>query len=275
MKFKEHSVIPGFNIALGITLLYLSLIVLIPLSTLFIYSSQLSFSQFFETITQERVLHAYKISFFIALLASITNGFFGLIIAWVLVRYNFPGKKIMDALIDIPFALPTAVAGIALTAIYLPTGIIGKFFDKYDIKIAFTPIGIYIALIFIGLPFVVRTVQPVLQDMGKELEESAATLGANRFQTFRLIIFPHIFPSIITGFAMAFARSLGEYGSVIFIAGNIPQISEIVPLIIVIKLEQYDTAGATAIALVMLCVSFLILLLINYFQKWQNKKLKG
>lgn len=275
MKLKQHSVLPGFNITLGLTLLYLSIIVLIPLSTLFINTSKMSYADFISSISSARVMHAYKLSFTVSFLASLTNVFFGLIIAWVLVRYNFPGKKFIDALIDVPFALPTAVAGIALTAIYLPNGIIGKYFAPYDIKIAFTPIGIYIALIFIGLPFVVRTVQPVLQDMGKELEESAATLGATRFQTFNLIIFPHIFPSLITGFAMAFARALGEYGSVIFIAGNIPQISEIVPLIIVIKLEQYDTAGATAIALVMLCISFAILLLINYFQKWQNTKLRG
>lgn len=274
MKFKQYSVLPGFNITLGLTIFYLSLIVLIPLSTLFIHTAQMSFEDFIRTVSAPRTMYAYKISFFISFLASLTNAIFGLIIAWVLVRYNFFGKKIIDALIDIPFALPTAVAGIALTAIYVPNGWIGQYLEPHGIRVAFTPIGIYLALVFIGLPFIVRTVQPVLQDMGNDLEECAATLGATRLQTFKKIIFPHIFPSLITGFAMAFARSLGEYGSVIFIAGNIPQISEIVPLIIVIKLEQHDVSGATAIALVMLLASFTILLLINIFQKWQSKKFR-
>jgi sulfate/thiosulfate transport system permease protein len=271
-SLKQPSVLPGFGLALGFTLLYLTLIVLIPLSGLFFKTATLTWAQFWGTVTDERVVHAYRISFGTSLIAALVNVLFGLIVAWMLVRYEFPGKKLFDAMVDLPFALPTAVAGIALTALYAPNGWIGQYLEPLGIKVAFTPIGITIALIFIGLPFVVRTVQPVLEDMDRELEEAAASLGASRWQTFLYVILPHILPALMTGFAMAFARALGEYGSVIFIAGNMPSISEIVPLIIVIKLEQYDYAGATAIALVMLFASFLLLLLINLLQKWSQKR---
>lgn len=272
LQFKKPSVIPGFGIALGITITYLSLIVLIPLSGLFIKTFTLTWEQFWSTVTDERVVHSYYISFGCSFLAALVNVFFGLIIAWILVRYQFPGRKLLDAIVDLPFALPTAVAGIALTALYTPDGWIGKYFEMIGIKVAFTPFGIMIALIFIGLPFVVRTVQPVLEDMNRELEEAAASLGASRWQTFRFVIMPHISPALLTGFAMAFARALGEYGSVIFIAGNMPMISEVVPLLIIIKLEQYDYAGATAIALIMLLASFILLLVINLLQKWSQTK---
>ncbi len=269
---KKPSVIPGFGMALGFTLLYLTLIVLIPLSGLFFQTATLSWPQFWEVVTNSRVRHAYLISFGLSLLAALINVFFGLIVAWMLVRYRFPFKKFFDAMVDLPFALPTAVAGIALTALYAPNGWIGRYFEPLGIKIAFTPLGILVALVFIGLPFIVRTVQPVLQDMDRELEEAAASLGASRFQTFRLVILPHILPALMTGFAMAFARALGEYGSVIFIAGNMPGISEIIPLLIVVKLEQYDYAGATAIAVVMLGASFVLLLIINLLQKWSQTR---
>ena len=267
-RFKSPSIIPGFGITLGFTLLYLLLIVIIPLSGLFFTAATVSWAEFWHSITAPRVLHAYKISFGISLLAALINTFFGLILAWVLARYNFFGKRIIDALVDLPFALPTAVAGIALTALYAPQGWIGQYLAPLGIKIAFTPLGILIALVFVGLPFVVRTVEPILQDMERELEEAAASLGANRLQTFIQIILPSILPALLTGFAMSFARGLGEYGSVIFIAGNIPKVSEIVPLLIVMKLEQYDYAGATAIALVMLIASFILLFIINWLQKW-------
>ncbi len=267
-RFKSPSIIPGFGVTLGFTLAYLVIIVIIPLSGLFFTAATVSWDEFWHTITAPRVLHAYKISFGISLLAALINTFFGLILAWVLARYKFFGKRIIDAMVDLPFALPTAVAGIALTALYAPQGWVGQYLDPFGIKIAFTPIGILIALIFVGLPFVVRTVEPILQDMEKELEEAAASLGASRLQTFRQIIFPSILPALLTGFAMSFARGLGEYGSVIFIAGNIPKVSEIVPLLIVIKLEQYDYAGATAIAIVMLVASFILLFIINWLQKW-------
>lgn len=267
-RFKSPSIIPGFGITLGFTLLYLLLIVLIPLSGLFFTAATVSWAEFWHSITAPRVLHSYKISFGISLLAALINTFFGLILAWVLARYNFFGKRIIDALVDLPFALPTAVAGIALTALYAPQGWVGQYLAPLGIKIAFTPLGILIALVFVGLPFVVRTVEPILQDMERELEEAAASLGANRLQTFVQIILPSILPALLTGFAMSFARGLGEYGSVIFIAGNIPKVSEIVPLLIVIKLEQYDYAGATAIALVMLIASFILLFIINWLQKW-------
>ncbi len=267
-RFKSPSIIPGFGITLGFTLFYLLLIVIIPLSGLFFKAATVSWSEFWGSITATRVLHAYKISFGISLVAAIINSFFGLILAWVLARYDFWGKRIIDALVDLPFALPTAVAGIALTALYAPQGWVGQYLVPLGINIAFTPLGILIALIFVGLPFVVRTVEPILQDMEKELEEAAASLGANRMQTFLQIILPSILPALLTGFAMSFARGLGEYGSVIFIAGNIPKVSEIVPLLIVIKLEQYDYAGATAIALVMLVASFILLFIINMLQKW-------
>ncbi len=267
-RFKSPSIIPGFGITLGFTLLYLLLIVLIPLSGLFFTAATVSWAEFWHSITAPRVLHSYKISFGISLAAALINTFFGLILAWVLARYNFFGKRIIDALVDLPFALPTAVAGIALTALYAPQGWVGQYLAPLGIKIAFTPLGILIALVFVGLPFVVRTVEPILQDMERELEEAAASLGANRLQTFVQIILPSILPALLTGFAMSFARGLGEYGSVIFIAGNIPKVSEIVPLLIVIKLEQYDYAGATAIALVMLIASFILLFIINWLQKW-------
>lgn len=271
--FRRHpSVLPGFGLTMGFTLFYLSLIVLIPLSGLFIQTSTMSWGVFWETVTAPRVISAYRVTFFCSFAAAVVNVFFGLIIAWVLVRYRFPGKSILDAMVDLPFALPTAVAGIALTALYAPDGWIGQWFEKLGIQVAFTPLGIFVALVFIGLPFVVRTVQPVLEDMDPELEEAAASLGASRFQTFAHVILPHIGPALMTGFAMAFARALGEYGSVIFIAGNMPMVSEIVPLIIVIKLEQYDYAGATALAVVMLVASFAMLLVINFLQKWARRR---
>jgi sulfate transport system permease protein len=269
---KQPTVIPGFGISLGVTLTYLSLVVIVPLSGLFLKTLTLSWAKFWQTITDERVMHAYYITFGCSFVAALINVIFGLIMAWVLVRYKFPGRKFIDAVVDLPFALPTAVAGIALTALYAPHGWIGKYAEQFGIKIAFTPIGIMIALVFIGLPFVVRTVQPVLEDMDKELEEAAASLGATRWQTFCMVIMPHISPALLTGFAMAFARALGEYGSVIFIAGNMPMVSEIVPLIIITKLEQYDYAGATAIAVVMLVASFILLLVINLLQKWSQTR---
>lgn len=271
-ELKKPTVIPGFGITLGFTLLYLMLIVLIPLSGLFVQTATLSWKEFVAAVTAPRVMHAYYITFGCSLVAALINVVFGMIIVWMLVRYRFPGRQLLDAMVDLPFALPTAVAGIALTALYAPQGWIGQYAEKMGFHIAFTPIGIMIALVFIGLPFVVRTVQPVLEDMDKEIEEAAASLGASRWQTFRFIVLPHISPALLTGFAMAFARALGEYGSVIFIAGNMPMKSEIIPLLIVIKLEQYDQAGATAIALVMLLVSFLLLLVINLIQKWSQKR---
>lgn len=267
-KLKSPSIIPGFGITLGFTLFYLLIIVLIPLSGLFFSAMSVSWSEFWHSISSPRVVHAYKISFGMSLLAAIVNVFFGLILAWVLARYNFWGKRIIDAMVDLPFALPTAVAGLALTALYSPNGWIGQYLTPLGIKVAFTPLGILIALVFVGIPFVVRTVEPILQDLETELEEASASLGANRLTTFRKIIFPSILPALLTGFAMAFARGLGEYGSVIFIAGNIPKATEIVPLLIYMKLEQYDTAGATAIALVMLLASFILLFIINHLQKW-------
>lgn len=272
-RVKKHSVIPGFGITLGFTLFYLSIIVLIPICGLFFRTAEMSLAQFFHTVTDARVLHAYKISFGVSFIAALINAIGGLIVAWVLVRYKFPGKKLVDAFVDLPFAMPTAVSGIALAALYSQNGWIGKtLYDLFGIKIAFTPLGIAVALIFIGLPFVVRTVEPVLEDIDKEIEEASASLGANRWQTFYKVIFPQISPALLTGFAMAFARALGEYGSVIFIAGNMPYISEIVPLVIIIKLEQYDYSGATALALVMLAASFVMLLVINWLQKWSRLK---
>jgi sulfate transport system permease protein len=271
-KFKQHSVLPGFNLALGFTLLYLSLIVLIPLSAAFIRTSALTWPEFWNVVTTPRVVASYRLTFGASFAAAMVNAVFGLLVAWVLVRYRFPGKKLVDALVDLPFALPTAVAGIALTALYAGNGWIGQFFEPLGIKIAFTPLGIFVALTFIGLPFVVRTVQPVLEDIESELEEAAATLGANRMQTFSRIIFPTLFPALITGFALAFARAIGEYGSVIFIAGNMPLVSEITPLLIITKLEQYDYAGATALAVVMLVISFVMLLIINLLQWWSRHR---
>lgn len=271
-NFKQHSVLPGFNLALGFTLLYLSLIVLIPLSAAFIRTASLSWAEFWNIVTTPRVLASYRLTFGASFAAALVNAVFGLLVAWVLVRYRFPGKKLVDALVDLPFALPTAVAGIALTALYAGNGWIGQFFEPFGIKIAFTPLGIFIALTFIGLPFVVRTVQPVLEDIEAELEEAAATLGATRFQTFSRVIFPTLFPALLTGFALAFARAIGEYGSVIFIAGNMPMVSEITPLLIITKLEQYDYAGATALAVVMLIISFVMLLIINLLQWWTRRR---
>ena len=271
--FKKSSkrVLPGFRLTLGYTVLYLSLIVLIPISALFFKTFTLTLDQFWSAVTSPRVMASYRLTFGASFFAALVNLVFGLLLAWVLVRYKFPGKKIVDALVDLPFALPTAVAGISLTAILAGNGWIGQYLEPMGIKLAFNPNGVVIALIFIGLPFVVRTVQPVLEDAEKELEEAATSLGANRLQIFTKVILPHIMPALLTGFAMAFARAIGEYGSVIFIAGNMPMISEITPLIIIGKLEQYDYAGATAVAVVMLVVSFLLLLVINGLQAWQRR----
>ena len=270
--FRQHSVLPGFNLALGFTLLYLSLIVLIPISAAFVRTAELTLPEFWDVVTTPRVLASYRLTFGASFAAALLNAVFGLLVAWVLVRYSFPGKKLIDALVDLPFALPTAVAGIALTALYAGNGWIGQYLEPLGIKIAFTPAGVFVALTFIGLPFVVRTVQPVLEDLEPELEEAAATLGANRLQTFLRVIFPAIFPALVTGFALAFARAIGEYGSVIFIAGNMPMISEITPLLIITKLEQYDYAGATALAVVMLVISFVLLLIINLLQWWSRSR---
>ncbi|RJG01615.1 sulfate ABC transporter permease subunit CysT [Noviherbaspirillum sedimenti] len=265
-------VMPGFNLALGFTLFYLGLIVLVPLSAVFLKTFTLTWEAFWAAVSSERVMASYRLTFGGSLLAAALNVVFGGIVAWVLVRYRFPGKKIIDALVDLPFALPTAVAGIALTALYAPNGWIGQYLEPLGIKVAFTPLGVYIALTFIGLPFVVRTVQPVLEEAERELEEAAASLGASRWQTFLKVVFPGIMPALLTGFALAFARATGEYGSVIFIAGNMPMVSEITPLFIITKLEQYDYAGATAIAVVMLLVSFALLLTINLLQAWARKR---
>ena len=271
MKLKKNRVLPGFGLSLGFTTLYLSLLVLIPLSMVFIQTSELGWREFFEIVTSERVLHSYKISFGTAFAAAAINAVFGLLVAWVLVRYQFPGKRLLDALIDLPFALPTAVAGITLTTLYAENGWIGQLLEPLNIKVAFTPLGISIALTFIGLPFVVRMVQPVLQNIEKELEEAAESLGASRLQIFRKVIFPSILPALLSGFSLAFARGLGEYGSVVFIAGNMPMKTEIAPLMIMTKLEQFDYAGATAIAVVMLLFSFLFLIIINIIQTWSRK----
>ena len=271
MKKRNRRVLPGFGITLGSTMLYLSLIVLIPLSTIFIKTSGLGWEQFWETVSSPRVVASYKLSLGTALTAAGINSFFGLLVAWVLVRYRFPFRKVMDGLVDLPFALPTAVAGIVLTSMYAENGWIGTYLQALGIKVAFTPLGITIALIFIGLPFVVRTVQPVLQDLEPELEETAAILGANRRQTFFKVVLPSLLPAMTTGFAMAFARGLGEYGSVVFISGNMPMKTEIAPLLIVTKLEQFDLPGAAAIATVMLVASFIFLFLINLLQWWSGR----
>jgi sulfate transport system permease protein len=270
-----RKVLPGFNLTLGFTLFWLCLIVLVPLSALVLRTFTLSWDQFWVAVTSPRVLAAYRLTFGASLLAALVNVVFGLLVAWVLVRYRFPGKRVVDALVDLPFALPTAVAGISLTALLAGNGWIGQYLEPLGIQLAFNPNGVVIALIFIGLPFVVRTVQPVLEEAEKELEEAAMCLGATRLQTFTKVIFPSIAPALMTGFAMAFARAIGEYGSVIFIAGNMPMVSEIVPLIIIGKLEQYDYAGATAVAVVMLFFSFLLLLVINALQAWQRKRAGG
>ena len=269
---KNFSVLPGFGPSLGYTLVYLSLIVLIPIAAVILKTLEMDWASFWSTVSSPRIVATYKLSFGAALLAAAINSVFGLVLAWALVRYSFPGKKIVDALIDLPFALPTAVAGIALTAIYAPNGWLGRLLEPLGIKIAFTPVGVLIALVFIGLPFIVRTVQPILEDIEIELEEAAASLGANRGQTFWYVVLPMLWPALLTGFALAFARGVGEYGSVIFIAGNIPMVSEITPLMIITKLEQYDVNGATAIAVVMLVFSFILLLVINALQAYTAKK---
>ena len=265
---KSRRVLPGFGLSMGVTLSYLSLIVLIPLAAVFIKSSGLGWSEFWHVATTPRVMASYRLSFGASLLAAAINVVFGLLLAWSLVRYNFPGRRIVDALVDLPFALPTAVAGIALTALYAPNGWLGQYLEPLGIKVAFTPLGVLVALVFIGVPFIVRTVQPVLEDLDVEFEEAAASLGATRLQTIRRVVLPMLGPALLTGFALAFARAVGEYGSVIFIAGNLPMVSEITPLIIITKLEQYDYAGATAVAAVMLVVSFVLLLIINALQAW-------
>ncbi|WP_310462736.1 sulfate ABC transporter permease subunit CysT [Sphaerotilus sp.] len=266
---RRHSVLPGFDLALGFTLLYLSLIVLLPLSAAFMKTATMTWPAFWDAVTSPRVLASYQLTFSASLAAALLNVAFGLVIAWVLVRYDFPGKRLVDALVDLPFALPTAVAGITLTALYAENGWIGQ---HLPFKVSFTPLGVFVALLFIGLPFVVRTLQPVLEDLSQEFEEAAATLGADRWQTFRRVILPILAPALLTGFALAFARALGEYGSVIFIAGNLPLVSEITPLMIISKLEQHDVAGATAIAVVMLLLSFVLLLVINGLQAWTRQR---
>ena len=270
-RHQPARVLPGFEITLGFTIAYLSLIVLIPLSALVFKTLNLTWEQFWQAVTAPRVVASYKLTFGASFIAALVNAFFGLLLAWVLVRYQFFGKKIVDALVDLPFALPTAVAGISLTALLAGNGWIGQYLEPLGIQLAFNRNGVLIALIFIGLPFVVRTVQPILEDIEKELEEAATCLGATRWQTFSRVIFPTRAPALLTGFAMAFARAIGEYGSVIFIAGNMPMVSEIVPLLIVTKLEQYDYTGATAIAVVMLMLSFAMLLAINLLQAWARR----
>ncbi len=274
-RASRSRVLPGFNRTLGYTLVYLGLVVLIPFAALTLKSLTLTADQFWAAVSSPRVLAAYRLTFGASLIAAVVNAIAGLLVAWVLVRYTFPGKRIVDALVDLPFALPTAVAGISLTALLAGNGWVGQYLEPMGVKLAFQPGGVVIALIFIGLPFVVRTVQPVLEDTERELEEAAMSLGATRWQTFSRVIFPSIAPALLTGFAMAFARAIGEYGSVIFIAGNMPMVSEIVPLIIIGKLEQYDIAGATAVAVVMLGASFVMLLVINSLQSWQRKRSGG
>jgi len=269
---RSFRVLPGFGLSLGYTLAWLSLIVLIPLVAVFVKAGSLGLDHFLAAVSSPRVIASYKLTFGASLIAALINTFFGLMLAWALVRYSFPGKRLVDALVDLPFALPTAVAGIALTALYAKNGWVGKLLEPLGIQVAFTPLGVLVALVFIGLPFVVRTVQPILEDLDTEYEEAAVSLGANRWQAFRHVVFPTVLPALMTGFAMAFARAVGEYGSVIFIAGNIPMVSEITPLMIITKLEQYDYAGATAIAVVMLLISFVLLLVINGLQAWTAKR---
>ena len=272
---RASSVLPGFSLSLGFTLAYLSLVVLIPLSLVLVQTFHFSLEEFWRTVTAPRVLASYRLTFGAAFLAAAFNAGFGLIVAWVLVRYSFPGKRLVDALVDLPFALPTAVAGITLATLYSSQGWIGQFLHPLGLKVAFTPLGIGVALVFISLPFVVRTVQPVLEDLEPEVEEAAASLGADRWQIFQRVIFPAVRPALLTGFTLAFARAIGEYGSVIFIAGNLPMVSEITALLIVSKLEQYDYAGAAAVSLVMLLISFLLLLLINLLQRWGRRRHGG
>lgn len=275
LKFKSHSVLPGFGLTLGYTLTYLSLIVLIPLAALFLKSAALPVDKFWQAVTEPRVLASYRLTFGAALVAATVNAIFGFMVAWTLVRYRFPGRKFIDAVVDLPFALPTAVSGIALTAIFARNGWIGQYLEPLGIKVAFTPLGITIALVFIGLPFVVRTVQPALEELDGELEEAAASLGASRWVTFRRVLLPTVMPALLTGFALAFARAVGEYGSVVFISGNMPMQTEITSLLIITKLEQYDIAGASALAVVMLLASFTILLAINLLQWYYSRRLRG
>ena len=274
MRHASRSVLPGFGVSLGITCTYLSLMVLLPLATVFTRTADLSWTQFWGTVTNPRVLASYRVTFGASFLAAVVNTVFGLLVAWVLVRYRFPGRRLVDAMVDLPFALPTAVAGIALTTLYASNGWVGHYLEPLGLKVSYTWVGITVALIFIGLPFVVRTVQPVLDDLEVEVEEAAASLGAQRWQTFLRVVLPTVAPALLTGFALAFARAIGEYGSVVFISGNMPMKTEIVPLLIITKLEQYDYAGATAVALVMLVASFLLLLTINLLQ-WAARRRAG
>ncbi len=272
LRLKSHSVLPGFGLTMGFTILYLSLIVLIPLAGLFLRSSTMTWESFCDAVTEPRVLAAYRLSFGASLLAAAVNAVFGFMVAWVLVRYRFWGRRVVDCLVDLPFALPTAVSGIALVSIYAENGWIGSQLSALGVKVAYTWLGIVVAMVFIGLPFVVRTMQPAIEDLDREMEEAAASLGAGRWQTFRRVIFPTLLPALLTGFSMAFARAVGEYGSVVFIAGNLPGKTEIAPLLIVHKLEQYDYAGAAAVALVMLLASFVMLLVINLLQWWSRRQ---
>jgi sulfate/thiosulfate transport system permease protein len=270
--WRRRSVMPGFGLTMGFALTYMSLLVLIPFVAMFAKALELSWAELWALVSSERAVASYRLSFGASLIAAVLNLFFGVLTAWALVRYEFPGKRVIDALVDLPFALPTAVAGIALTGIYATTGWVGQYFEPFGIRISYTAIGVVIALTFIGLPFVVRTVQPVLQDLEAETEEAAATLGATRWQTFRRVLLPSLLPAILTGFAMAFARAVGEYGSVVFIAGNIPFQTEITPLLIIIRLEQYDFAGAAALGCVMLLFAFAMLLVINMLQLWSGTR---
>ncbi len=271
LAFKQRNILPGFGLTMGFALVYLSLLVLIPLSSIFLKTATMSWARFWGTITSPRVLASYQLTFGASLIAALVNALMGFLVAWVLARYRFPGKRLVDSLVDLPFALPTAVAGIALTSLYAENGWIGHFLAHWGIKVAFTPLGVLVALTFIGLPFVVRSVQPVIEDLDQQTEEAAVSLGASSWQTFGRVIFPAVLPALLTGFTLAFARALGEYGSVVFISGNMPMRTEITPLLIITKLEQYDYAGATALAVVMLVVSFLLLLGINFLQ-WHSRR---
>jgi sulfate/thiosulfate transport system permease protein len=272
MILKQRSILPGFGLAMGFTLVYLSLVVLIPLAALFLKTTTMGWEQFWTTVTAPRVMASYWLSFYTSLIAALLNAIFGLLVAWVLVRYSFPGKRVVDALVDLPFALPTAVAGISLTALFAKNGWFGQYLEAWGIQVAFTPLGIIVALTFIGMPFVVRMVQPVLEDLEPELEEAAISLGATRAQTFVRVILPSLMPALLTGFALAFARAIGEYGSVVFISGNMPMRTEITSLLIITKLEQYDYAGAMAVAVVMLIASFVLMLVINVLQRWSGRR---
>lgn len=275
LRLKQHSVLPGFGLTMGFTLMYLSLIVLIPLSALFLRSATMGWESFWQTVTSQRVVASYRLTFGASLVGAILNVIFGFIVAWTLVRYRFPGRRIIDAMVDLPFAMPTAVSGIALTSIYASSGWVGRWLEPLGVKAAYSPLGVTIALTFIGLPFVVRTLQPALEELDAEVEEAAASLGANRRQALRRVIIPTVLPALLTGFALSFARALGEYGSVVFISGNMPMKTEITSLLIITKLEQYDIAGATAIAVVMLLASFGILLFINAVQWWASRRARG